>query len=131
MEQMRNDAIKNIEALIQKLGLNPKVKEYFEQGKVYYSYLTAGGFVGSIDTIDYDERYPQIVKGCEEKYNCLVYHVIESGDLLSLLFVERKFSNRLVGKRIVAHVYNLKVPEIQETGEICLSSQNGALVRIS
>lgn len=130
MEKMRNDAIKNIEALIKKLGLNPNVKEYFEQGKVYYSYLTASGLLGSIDTIDYDERYPEIVKDCEEKHNCLVYHAIECGDLLALLFVQRKYSNRLIGDRITAIVYNLKAPGYYEMGEIRLSSQDGALVMI-
>lgn len=129
MEKMKKTAIENIEKLISKLGLNPNVKKYFEEGKVYYSYLTAGGWVGSIDTIEYDKRYPSIVAECEKEHNCLVYHVIESGGLLSLLYVNPKYKNRLIGNRIVAYVYNLNVPGMHECGEIWLDSLHGALVR--
>lgn len=94
------------------------MKKYFEEGKLYYSYLTAGGFMGFIDTIYSDERYPKIVADCEKKFNCLVYHTIESGDTLSLLFVTHQDANQPIGKTIVAYVYNLKAPEILEGGEI-------------
>ena len=127
MEKMRNDAIKNIDALIQKVGLNPNVKKYFEQGKVYYSYFTACGFWGSIDPNDNDERYPKLVEECEKEHNCLVYHVIESGYLLAMLFVQPKYANRLKGRRITAIVYNLRDPGYHEMGEIVLGAENGAL----
>lgn len=126
---MKKIALENIEKLINKLGLNPNVKKYFEEGKVYYSYLTAGGWMGSIDDIEYDKRYPSIVAECEKKHNCLVYHAIESGDMLSLLFVTPKYANRLIGKTIVAYVYNLNAPEMPDCGEIWLTSLHGALVR--
>lgn len=129
MEKMRRIAIENIEKLINKIGLNPNVKPYFEEGKVYYSYLTAGGWIGSIDDIEYDKRYPIIIAECEKTHNCLVYHAIESGDILSLLFVNPKYNNRLKGNTIVAYAYNLKAPEISECGEIRLASLHGALVR--
>lgn len=129
MEKMKKTATENIEKLISKLGLNPNVKKYFEEGKIYYSYLTAGGWMGSIDKIEYDKRYPQIVAECEKEHKCLVYHVIESGDLLSLLYVNPKYNNRLIGNTIVAHVYNLNVPGLHECGEIRLASLHGALVR--
>lgn len=130
MEKMKKTAIENIDRLISKLGLNPNVKKYFEDGKIYYSYLTAGGWMGSIDKIEYDKRYPQIIAECEKARNCLVYHAIETGDMLSLLFVTPKFANRLVGKRIVAYVYNMNAPEKPECGEIWLESLHGALVRV-
>lgn len=129
MEKMKKTAIENIEKLISKLDLNPNVKKYFEEGKIYYSYLTAGGWVGSIDKIEYDKRYPEIVAECEKEHNCLVYHAIESGNMLSLLFVNPKDKNRLIGNRIVAYVYNLNVPGMHECGEIWLTSLHGALVR--
>ena len=66
MEKMKNTAIENIEKLISKLGLNPNVKKYFEEGKIYYSYLAAGGWIGSIDELEYDKRYHQIVAECEK-----------------------------------------------------------------
>ena len=128
-EQMRQDALHNLETLIKKRGLNPNVKKYFEEGMIYYSYLTAGGFIGSIDTIDYDARYPEIVKDFERKNDALVYHVIESGNLLSLLYVDRHYRHRLQGRRIFACVYNLDYPGFHESGSITLDSLNGALIR--
>lgn len=79
MEKMMKTATENIEKLISKLGLNPNVKKYFQEGKIYYSYLTAEGWIGSVDRIEYDERYPKIVATCEKEHGCLVYHAIESG----------------------------------------------------
>lgn len=127
MEKMKKTAIENIEKLISKLGLNPNVKKYFEEGKVYYSYLTAGGWLGSIDNIEYDERYPKIIAECEKQSNCLVYHAIESGNILCLLFVTRKYANRPIGKTIVEYVYNLKSPEMPDCREIQLEVIHGAL----
>lgn len=128
MEKMKRTAIENIERLICKLGLNPNVKKYFEEGKVYYSYLTAGGFLGSIDNVEYDKRYPIIISECEKEHNCLVYHAIECGDVLFLLFVTRKYANRPIGKTIVAYVYNMKAPGMSDCMEIRLTSLHGALV---
>ena len=128
-EQMRTEALYVIESLIKRRGLNPNVKKYFEEGKLYYSYLTASGFMGSIDRIDYDERYPEIVKDFEDKKDALVYHVIESGDFLSLLYVDRQYSHRLQGHRIFACVYNLKYPGFSESGMITVDSLHGALYR--
>ena len=85
--------------------------------------------MGSIDKIEYDKRYPEIVAECEKEHNCLVYHAIESGNMLSLLFVNPKDKNRLIGNRIVAYVYNLNVPGMHECGDIWLTSLHGALVR--
>lgn len=130
MEKMKKSAIENIEKLISKLGLNPNVKKYFEAGKIYYSYLTAGGWIGSIDNVEYDKRYPIIIAECEKEHNCLVYHAVESGDMLSLLFVTPKHANRLIGNTIVAYVYNMNAPKIPDCGEIRLDSLHGALIRM-
>ena len=68
--------------------INPKIKEYFTKGKLYYSYIT-GGFLGSIDTINYDKRYANVVKTFEEQTSYLVYHVIERGNTIDAEIVER------------------------------------------
>ena len=128
-EQMREEALYVLDTLIKRRGLNPKVKKYFEDGKLYYSYLTASGLIGSIDTINYDERYAKIVAEFEKKRDCLVYHAIESGDMLSLLFVDRKYSHRLNGREIFAYVHSFKCPECSEFGMIFLDSFQGALIR--
>lgn len=56
-KEIKDEAINRIKALIKKCNLNPNVLRYFQEGKVYYSYLTAGGFMGSIDTISYEKDY--------------------------------------------------------------------------
>lgn len=139
--EIKEEAINRIKALIEKCNLNPNVLKYFNEGKVYYSYLTAGGFMGSIDTISYDKNYEKAVKDFEEKhpdYN--VYHAIESitahGKLLSLLYVssdkeewegERLESNNI----IMSYVINLDNPDLSEFGYIAIDGfmKSGALVR--
>ena len=46
--EIKNEAISRIETLIEKCNLNPKVLKYFKEGKIYYSYLTAGGFLDEV-----------------------------------------------------------------------------------
>lgn len=91
-EKIMNEARKRIIELHEKFGLNPNVLKYFNEGNVYYSYLTGGGFIGSIDDITYDERYEKAVKEFEKEYGgYVVYHAIETktafGDMVSLLYV--------------------------------------------
>jgi hypothetical protein len=77
-EKMKAEALTRLEELCDEMGLNPKVFDYFNKGKLYYSYLTAGGYMGSIDTINYDKRYADAVKAIEKETGALVYHVIET-----------------------------------------------------
>lgn len=139
--EIKEEAINRIKALIEKCNLNQKVMKYFNEGKVYYSYLTAGGFMGSIDTISYDKNYEKAVKDFETKHpDYIVYHAIESitvhGKLLSLLYVssdneewetERLDSNN----NIMSYVFNLDNPKLSEFGYIATDSfmGSGALVR--
>lgn len=75
--EMQNEAISRIKILIKKLNLNANILEYFKDGKKYYSYLTGGGFLGSVDTIQYDEDYEKAVKWFEKKYsNSKVFYII-------------------------------------------------------
>jgi hypothetical protein len=135
VEEKKAEALQRIAQLVNSLGLNPNVEGYFREGKLYYSYLTAGGFMGSIDNIEYDERFPKVVAEFEESYDFLVYHVLETGSSLSLLFVgnhkedwptETLFND----KYIQAYVYNFDIPEYSEFGDIALSSLQGALIRV-
>lgn len=139
--EIKNEAINRIKALIEKCNLNPNVLKYFNEGKVYYSYLTASGFMGSIDTISYDKNYEKAVKDFETKHpDCIAYHAIESitshGKLLSLLYVssdkEEWESERLESNNnIMSYVVNLDNPDLSEFGYIAIDSfmGSGALVR--
>ena len=62
----REEALKRIDALTRKFNLNPHIKDYFNEGRLYYSYITAL-ILGQIDTIEYDARYVQVVKDFEER----------------------------------------------------------------
>ena len=139
--EIKEEAINRIKTLIEKCNLNSNVLKYFNEGKVYYSYLTAGGFMGSIDTISYDKDYEKAVKDFEIKHqNYLVYHAIESiathGKLLSLLYVsedkEEWESERIESNNsIMSYVVNLDNPKLSEFGYIAIDSfmGSGALVR--
>lgn len=139
--EIKDEGINRIKTLIEKCNLNPNVLKYFNEDKVYYSYLTAGGFLGSIDIISYDKTYEQAVKEFETKHpNYLVYHAIESittqGKLLSLLYVsddkEEWESERLQSDNfIMSYVLNLDNPDLSEFGYIAIDGfmESGALVR--
>ncbi len=90
-------------------------------GRVYYSYLTAGGLIGSIDAISYDPRYQVAVEEFESKHEgCLVFHAIESqmeyGKMLSLLYVGNDKENwegeRLFDGYIAAYTINFTHPDL-------------------
>ena len=139
--EIKEEAINRIKALTEKCNLNPNILKYFNEGKVYYSYLTAGGFMGSIDTISYDKDYEKAVKDFETKHqDYLVYHAIESitshGKLLSLLYVSRNKENweseiLESNNSIMSYVINLDNPKLSEFGYIAIDGfmKSGALVR--
>lgn len=139
--EIKDEAINRIKKLIEKCNLNPNVLKYFNEDKVYYSYLTGSGFIGSIDTISYDKNYEKSVKDFETKHpDCLVYHAIETitthGKLLSLLYVSDKKeeweSERLESNNsIMSYVSNLDYPDLSEFGCIIIDGfmESGALVR--
>ncbi|MFC3927550.1 hypothetical protein ACVR05_09475 [Streptococcus caprae] len=126
--------------------VNPNIRKYFNEGKLYYSYITGGGFIGSIDTISYDPNYEKIVKEFEEKRNKLVYHVIETGSSIALLYVSLPSSD-LIGEELewewkeerlaednslLAFVHNFVEPNFSETGYVTIDTfaDSGALIRI-
>ncbi|MCI5713250.1 MAG: hypothetical protein PUB46_08490 [Lachnospiraceae bacterium] len=143
-EFMKQEALKRLDILTETLNLNPNIKKYYKKGKLYYSYITGGGLLGSIDTIGYNPGYEEIVRKFEETYNCIVYHVIEDTfGMLSLLYVsgneEEWEYERPDGKYVPANVYvfdneklrkNQYVVAHEEFGTIVCTSKDGALVRI-
>lgn len=112
-------------------GINPKIKKYFSEGKLYYSYIT-GGFFCSIDTINYDKRYVNVVKTFEEQTSYLVYHVIEHGNTISLLFVSDDYNHwleeRPTSSGVMAQVINMDTYK-NELGFIRVDTNQGALYR--
>ena len=49
-ERKKTEALERLSQLEKLYGLNPKVRKYFAEGKLDYSYIT-GGVIGSIATI--------------------------------------------------------------------------------
>lgn len=120
-EEQRKEALARIDTLTKTFNLNPRIKTYFNNGRVYYSYITALIW-GQIDTIEYDARYVQAVREFEERTHSLVYHAIETGDSLALLYVGNDPANwpieRLQGDCIGAYIHNFAYPECSEDGDI-------------
>ena len=140
-KKQAQEAIVRINTLIRQCGLNPKVAKYFSEGKIYYSYLTAGGLMGSIDTITYDPKYAEAVRQFESLFRgSKVYHTIETktgfGAMLSLLYVSADEDDwpgeRLEGNEILAYVCNIDDPNESEIGYIRVEGfgGSGALVRV-
>lgn len=140
-KEVKAETISRIKTLIDKYNLNPNVLKYFRKGQVYYSYLTAMGMMGSIDTISYDEDYEKAVKDFEVHHKgYVVYHAIESitpqGKMLALLYTGDDKENwdceRLEDNYLMAYVVNFTVPEYSEFGDIFIEGfgDSGALVRV-
>lgn len=132
--KMVQEALHRLSDLEKLYGLNPKVREYFEEGKLYYSYITGGGYIGSIDTINYDPRYAKIVHNFEEQTECLVYHVIERKNTIALLYVSSDSSDWVVERPqkegLSARVFDVDTYE-NESGFIKVDILQGALYRIN
>lgn len=136
-ENQKQEALMRMNALVEKFNLNPKLIKYLKEEKLYYSYLTAGGFMGSIDKISYDEKYETICRDFEVDKNAYVYHAIESesidGKLFTLLYVSSNPDEweyeRLESNYISAYAYNFDMND-GEYGDVFLNSVHGALVRI-
>lgn len=128
------EATERLSTLEDLYELNPKVKTYFEDGRLYYSYITGGGYIGSIDSIKYDERYAAIVESFEARSSYLVYHVIERGNTIALLYVSGDYNDwldeRPTSAGVMAHVVDVETLE-NEMGYIKIDCINGALYRIN
>lgn len=136
-EMQKKEAIKRLELLEKEFEgqLNPDILKYFKEGKPYYSYLTVDGTTGSIDAVDSDPGYAELVSEFEKQHEALVFHVILSGTKLSMLYVgsyedEWDFQRKVSGGVIFAYVYNMVYPELSEFGSIQVGVRNGALVLI-
>lgn len=131
-EKQKKEAIERLVTLEKLFGLNPNVRKYFCEEELYYSYITGGGVLGSIDTINYDQRYADIVKNFEEKTSYLVYHVIERKNTIALLFVSNDYDEwleeRPTHEGVMAVVVNVDFQE-NTIGYITLDCIQGALYR--
>ena len=138
----QNEAINRLETLVNTYSLNENLLKYWKEDKLYYSYLTGGGLLASIDTITYNPNYQKLVEEYETKTGNLVYHAVESGHLLNLLYVSRPESNCseeeqreiwdmecLDNGYIGAYVSNLEEPEFSEHGDIFVEAYQHVLVR--
>lgn len=134
-EAKKEEAVKRLEELTKTFNLRPNILKYFKEDKLYYSYITCKGLLGTIDTINYDKRYAEVVDRFAEEYDCLVYHVIETGNTIALLFVSNnkegwEFETLCCGQYVFAYVCNFDNPDYSEFWDIIISSFKGALIRI-
>ena len=134
-EAKKEETVKRLEELTKTFNLRPNILKYFKEDKLYYSYITCKGLLGTIDTINYDKRYAEVVDRFAEEYDCLVYHVIETGNTIALLFVSDnkegwEFETLCCGQYVFAYVCNFDNPDYSEFWDIIISSFKGALIRI-
>lgn len=132
--KQKAEALKRIKLLEKYYDINPNIRTYFSQEKLYYSYLTGSGYIGSIDTICYDQRYEQLVKKFEHDTSAMVYHAIEYGNTLALLYVSASLDNweyeQPLKKGIPAWIWNFE-DDSCEQGYIKVDVLQGALYRNS
>ena len=147
LAKTKQEALSRLQKIEDSLAnVNPNIRKYLEDDKLYYSYLTGGVLLGSIDTISYNPHYEAIVRKFEHDKGKFVYHVIETGDTLAFLYVtiptDSMFGENLLyeweeerlasDNSLIAYVYNLQNPSYSEFGYIGIDTfmDSGALTRI-
>ena len=136
-EKQIAEGLYRMKQISEKFCLNPNLVKYLEQGKIYYSYITGGGMIGSIDTIEYDSTYVELIKKFEKNSKGYVYHAIESAlafnnrqyHFLNLLYVSNNEeywdSERLTEDFISSYVIDLNDQGFSEIGDIFLDGFKG------
>lgn len=126
----KQEASNRLLQLKQSLHISQRILKGFDNGKIFYSHISP---VGNAKIAVLDKKRLQIVENFQKRYNCLVYHAIESYGMFALLFVSDDEDSweyeRLEENYISAYVYNLGSPTCSEFGDILLTSDCGALVR--
>lgn len=136
LTEKKEEAIRRMQAICDKYEIGNKLVEYLKEGRVYYSY------VYSMDVINYNERYANIVRAFEEEHNAYVYHAVEAfdpdcGTLLSLLYVSdirEDWKQELLGKSgyITTDTFALGYGDeeiFEEMGDIWIAAPFGYLAR--
>lgn len=138
-EKQIAEGLYRMKQISKKFCLNPNLVKYLKQGKIYYSYITGEGIIGSIDTIEYDSNYVELIKKFENTSERYVYHAIESVlafnnqqyHFLNLLYVSNNEeywdSERLSENYISSYVINLDSQDLSEIGDIFLDGFRGPL----
>lgn len=133
LQEKKEEGIYRMKEICDTFGLGDKLVDYLKADRLYYSYSI------SMDTIDYDKRYADIVKEFESERSAYVYHVIEtklqSGVvLLSLLFVsdhkEDWITEKLEKNSIFAYSCDIEDSCFGDMGWIYLDARYGYLMRI-
>lgn len=117
------------------------IKDFEEEGRVYYSERINPTFDGILYWLDNKETWQKFVSDFEKEYNALVYHAQLShlvfGDCLSLLFVSNYPEEWDVDKKDLenslpfVYVWNMTDTELSEFGTIGLKPKNGGVTRIA
>lgn len=135
-EKQKQEAIKRMKAL--KLMKNV-IDDFDKKGKVYYSERQNKIFDGILYWLDNEQKYVDLVKDFEQKFNAVVYHCqlthTAFGDLLSMLYVsshenewESDFAMLKEGETY-ANVVNLTDGDMSEIGMIGIAPRNGGVAR--
>ena len=114
------------------LGMSPEIIKEFEDGILNQS--ESEGFLYFLDS----EEQARVDK-FEEKYGCLVYHVIHDyswfGELLTLMYVSadeeewEEDRKMLEDGEAYAYVINLEEEWLSEFGCVCIEPSDGGLYR--
>ncbi len=134
-------AIERLEILEKEYLLHENVlKEFKEDGTIYYSENLGGAFSGILYWLENKNEYVEKVRKIEEERNIFVYHCILNhtidGDLLTMLYIseyqdEWEYEkNDLKNGCIDVYVCNLSRDIDSEFGSVQITCVNGGLVRV-
>lgn len=129
-EKMRAEAIERMKIL----NLHPNVlNEFKNENKINFSEFNLGILYWA------DEKQMQYVKAFEEKYDCIVYHLIHDitsiGELLTMLYVSKNEEEweedrgNLKKGYAYAYVENITDELCSEIGGVMIQQKNGGVIR--
>lgn len=135
-EKQKKEAIKRLKML----KVMPNViKDFEENGRVYYSERQNKIFNAILYWLDNEEKFVKIVEEKERKHNILVYHCqlthTEFGDLLSLLYVSADEDNWEYERQDIqngityCYVANLDCEYDSDWGTIGITPSQGGVLR--
>lgn len=140
MDEKKQEAMRRLQQLTQKLNLNPGVLDSFAEGKLHTPSFDVMEDVDDELAAAFDESiYLQIVEEFEALSKRLVYHCTEPrvtphGVTIALLYVGNDREKWIWEQsdeygHICAWLHNLTNPDLSDFGMICVSASHGVMIQ--
>ena len=132
-KKQKAEAVSRMEELSKKLHLSPIILSELKHNNRTYSQVEADHT--KIYLANNSPELVELINHFENENNAYVYHILCDNSLLIFLYVsdneeDWEFERFCNEGYVSAYVYNLIYPMCSEFGDILITQQNGAIIRI-